>query len=1046
MMKQVKFKFPVRIMAVVFGLFLSVGAFAQQIAVNGHVKDATGEPIIGATVLVVGGSANEGAVTDLDGNFTLNVNQGAKLRVSYIGYNTQEVTAAANVVITLEDDAAQNLNEVVVIGYGAVKKSDLTGAVTALKPDSKNKGLVVNAQDMIAGKIAGVSVTSDSGSPGGSSTIRIRGGASLNASNDPLIVIDGVAVEGGAKGMPNPLASINPQDIESFNVLKSASATAIYGSRGSNGVIIITTKKGHKGQKPSVSYAGSVTMSKKTKTIDVLDANEYRALVKNRFGEDSEEYSALGTANTDWQDLLFRTAWSHDHNVTVSGSVGSILPYRVSVGYTNQEGILKNSDFERVTGAINLNPSFFKDHLVLNLNAKGVYAKTLYGNDGAIGSAIGFDPTQDPHAFTSEYHKRQLGDNMSKTLNNYGGYFEWSTPGTYDPEWPFIFNGQAGQNPLAVLNGSRHTAHSREFVGSADIDYKVHGFEDLRLHATLGADISQGQEDYRTERWNPAGNSTSDPGFYTGYSGFNRELKRNLTLSTYAQYYHDFNDKAKNHVDLMVGYEWQHYFYKGKGDGYGTYPLTYTLNPDKAGQTTDHIPWVSPSENYLVSFFGRGNYSLMDRYYFTFTVRRDGTSRFGNHYSTFPSAAFAWRINDENCFRNVEWLSDLKLRLDWGMTGQQAFGDGYGWIPTYEMNLSNIHGLYPIVDANGDGVITPEDGKTQRPGNYTPELKWETTTTYNIGLDWGFWDQKLSGTIDWYHRRTTDLINYATTVAMTANRNMANQNIGSLVNMGVEAAIAWRVLRTKDWFWTVNYNFAYNYNKITELPDVTKDQPKENGSIGNLGSYVEYYQVGYPANAFWVYQQVYDQNGNPIEGQVVDRNGDGQISAADRYFYKSPAAPVTMGFSSRLEWKNFDFGFSLRASIGNYVFNNIESGHINTSASALNSGLNGLSLANVPTCAMTDQWQTWDVEAKLTDRFVHNASFLKCDNITLGYSFNNLLKMGNYRGLSGRVYGTVNNVFTITKYDGIDPEIGNGYDNTMYPRPISFILGLNLNF
>ena len=1039
MMKQVKFKFPVRMMAALLGLFLSVSAFAQQIAVNGHVKDATGEPIIGATVLVVGGSSSQGAVTDLDGNFTLNVNQGATLRVSYIGYTTQEVTAASNVVVTLQDDAAESLNEVVVIGYGAVKKSDLTGSVTALKPDSKNKGLVVNAQDMIAGKIAGVSVTSSGGAPGANAEIRIRGGASLNASNEPLYVIDGIAVDGGAKGMPNPLASINPQDIESFNVLKSASATAIYGSRGSNGVIIITTKKGHSGQKPTVSYAGSVTLSMKQKTLDVMNANQYRSKIAEIFGENSDEYNALGTANTDWQEEIYRKAWSHDHNVTVAGALKN-LPYRVSVGYTNQEGILKNSNFERVTGALNLNPSLFKDHLVFNLNAKGIFAKTRYADESAISSAFSFDPTQDPHKFTSTYHQNLLGADLDRTLNNFGGYFQWPSAGTYDPNYPFIKNGQAGSNPLSLLDGNKKVAHSREFIGSADIDYKVHGFEDLRLHATLGADVSDGNEVTNNTVWYPGS-------FYTGYNGWARQLKRNLSLSTYAQYYHDFNNKAKNHVDLMVGYEWQHYYYRDKSDGWGIYPDSYLLDvPYTDSRQTQHVLYVGPSENYLVSFFGRANFSIMDRYYFTATVRRDGTSRFGEHYATFPSFAFAWRINDENCFRDVEWLSDLKLRLDWGKTGQQAIGDGYGWIPTYEMSTTNIHGLYPIVDANGDGVITPEDGKTQRPGNYTPRLKWETTTTYNIGLDWGILNQRLSGTFDWYHRRTTDLLNYATTVAMTANRNMANQNIGSLTNMGFEAAINWRVLQAKDWYWTVSYNFAYNFNKITELPDVSEDQPKENGVKIDTANYLEYHQVGYPANSFYVYQQVYDENGKPIEGQVVDRNGDGAISTADRYFHKSPVAPVTMGLSSRLEYKNWDLGFGLRASIGNYVFNNIEAGYANMSAGAINPGLNGLSLTNRPICSLDANWQTYDTESKLSDRFIHNASFLKCDNITLGYSFNNLMKMGNYKGVSGRVYGTVNNVFTITKYDGIDPEISGGIDSQMYPRPISFILGLNLNF
>ena len=1038
MMKQVKITLPLRMLAFVCGLILSASAFAQQITVNGQVKDATGEPLIGATVRVEGQGG--GVTTDFDGNFTINANQGATLSVSYIGYETAQVSAAPNVVVTLQDDAVQSLNEVVVIGYGQVKKSDLTGSVTALKPDSKNKGVVVSAQDMLGGKIAGVAVTSNSGEPGGGAQIRIRGGSSLNASNDPLIVIDGVPVDNaGARGLSNFLSTINPQDIESFNVLKDASATAIYGSRGSNGVIIITTKKGRKGQKPTVSYAGSFTVSMKQKTLDVMNGDQFRDFVRTNFSP--EAASLLGTANTDWQDEIYRTALSHDHNVTVAGSVGEILPYRVSVGYTNQQGILKRSDFQRVTGSVNLNPSFFQDHLVLNLNAKGVFAKTNRADEGAIGAAFDMDPTQDPYSFTSEYHKTLLGGNMASTLNNFGGYFQWPQAVDYDDNWPYTRNSQAITNPLALIYGADNVSHSREFVGSADIDYKVHGFEDLRLHATLGADISQGQQDYHQTPWYA---------WYTGYDGFSRQLKRNLSLSTYAQYYHDFEDKAKNHFDLMVGYEWQHFWYKDKNDGFGIYPMSYKVldanGKPLAGTETPHALSITPAENYLVSFFGRANWSLMDRYYVTFTMRRDGSSRFGNHWANFPSAAFAWRIKDEAKLRDIDWLSDLKLRLGWGMTGQQDIGDGYGWIPTYEMSATNIHGLYPIIDANGDGKITPEDGKTQRPGNYTPELKWETTTTYNVGLDWGLFNQRLTGSFDWYHRKTTDLLNYATAKAMTANRNMSNQNIGSLTNTGFEAAISWKALQTKDWYWTIDYNFTYNHNKITDLPDVSKDQPKEWSGVGNLGSYVEYFQIGYPARSFWVFQQVYDQNGHAIEGLVVDRNADGIISDADRYFYKHPAAPVTMGLSSRLEYKNWDLGFNLRASIGNYVFNNIEAGRANVSESAVYTTQNGGSLRNRPIVSLAEMWQSYDPISQLNDRFVHNASFLKCDNITLGYSFADLLKMGNYRGLSGRVYGTVSNVFTITKYKGIDPEIASGYDNQLYPRPISFIVGLNLNF
>ena len=1033
-MKQVKFRIYVRTLALIMGLFLSASAFAQQIDVKGHVKDATGEPVIGATVRASG--VDGGVITDIDGNFILKANQNSTIQVSYIGYKTQEVAAAPQLVITHEDES-QTLGDVVVIGYGAVKKSDLTGSVTALKPDTKNKGVVVNPQDMLAGKVAGVSVISNDGTPGGGAQIRIRGGSSLNATNDPLIVIDGVAMDNqGVKGLANPLSMINPQDIESFNVLKDASATAIYGSRGSNGVIIITTKKGRKGQAPSVSYSGSVTASIVNETIDVMNGNEYRAFIENIWGKDSDAYRALGTANTDWQDEIYRTAISHDHNVTVSGAWKN-LPYRVSVGYTDQQGILKTSGFQRVTGALNLNPSFFDDHLTLNLNAKGMYAKSQFANGEAISDAIAFDPTQDPYSFTSEYHKAMFnqydaehglvpGTTMNQALNNFGGYFEWPMAGAYnDGTWPYTYNNLAQKNPLAILNEKDDIAHSRSFIGSADIDYKVHGFEDLRLHLTLGADISKGRQQTDVS---PA----SPQAIYYGNYGAEEILKRNLSLSAYAQYYKDFTEDQ--HFDIMAGYEWQHFWRSQYNDYVGYYPMT---NDDKtlAGTERPHTPYEFKTENYLVSFFGRANYILMNRYFFTATVRNDGSSRVKDHWSIFPSFAFAWKIKDENKLRDIKWLSDLKLRLGYGMTGQQDIGSDYAWIPTYSMS-TGTNGFYPVI---GNGTL-------YRPDNYTPDLKWETTTTYNVGLDWGVMNQRLTGSVDWYYRKTQDLLNYAPTIAMSAFRNQAWQNIGEMKNTGVEVSIDWKAISTKDWYWTLSYNFTYNHNEITDLSGVSTDgEPVPNTGI-TIGTdkYLQYNQVGQPMNSFYVYQQVYDEKGNPIENCVVDRDGNGQITEADRYFYKSPAAPVTMGFASRLEYKNWDFGFSLRASLGNYMFNNIESGNANLNRNEIWASTSFLS--NRPIAALKDNWQTYNETALLSDRYVHNASFLKCDNITLGYSFADLFKAGNWNGLSGRVYATASNVFTITKYDGLDPEIPSGYDNELYPRPMSFILGLSLNF
>lgn len=1043
-MKQVNFRIPLRILSLMMGLFLSIGVNAQ-ITVQGHVKDATGEPVIGATVQVVGTST--GTATDFDGNFELVAPQGAKLQVSSIGYQSQTVAAAPTVVVVLEDDS-KVLGDVVVIGYGAVRKTDLTGSVTALKPDTKNKGVVVSAQDMLGGKIAGVNVTSGGGTPGGGATIRIRGGSSLNASNDPLIVIDGVPMDNtGVKGLANGLSLVNPQDIESFNVLKDASATAIYGSRGSNGVIIITTKKGRKGQRAiKVSYNGSFTVSVKKKNYDVMDADQYKEYVRGLFAGDEASLKTLngytdeegvthpslfGNANTNWQNEIYRTALSHDHNITLTGSIADILPFRLSFGYTNQQGILKTSDFKRYTVAVNLNPSFFQDHLNLNLNAKYMYAKSRYADGGAIGNAVRMDPTQPVTA---------------DGFGNTGGYFEWlaNNSAMGDANWPYIKNTNAPYNPVAILELKNDRAKSHSFVGNADIDYKIHGFEDLRLHLTLGGDFSGGKQTTDVDNFSNLAN-------YYGSFGWDEITKENLTLSAYAQYFKDFTEK--HHFDIMAGYEWQHFWRKQMNAYWGLYPANSAIpaelreNLDAEGRrnyTELNNGLGYRTENYLVSFFGRANYSYADRYLLTFTLRNDGASRFKKHWALFPSAAFAWKIYEEPFFAKGGPISDLKLRLGWGKTGQQEGIGDYVYFANYYMSNGVQGAFYDIV--GDDGKVIAE-GTMARPNAYNPDLKWETTTTTNIGLDFGFMNNRLTGSIDWYYRKTTDLINYANVPAGSNFRNMVNQNIGSLKNTGIELALSWKAIQTDNWFWTIDYNFTYNNNKITELLNDDPSYYVVTGGISSgTGNSAQAHMVGYPASSFYVYQQVYDQNGKPIEGQVVDRNGDGMISESDKYIYKSPMAPVTMGLSSRLEYKNWDLGFSLRASIGNYVFNDALNGYHNVSQEGLWGKVSGNYLNNRPVAATQLGWQTYDVVGCLSDYWVQNGSFLKCDNITLGYSFNNLFRGSRYEGISGRVYATASNVFTITKYKGIDPEVFGGIDNNIYPRPFSFILGLSLNF
>ena len=990
------------LLTLVVGLFLSVGAFAQQIAIKGLVKDITGEPVIGANVLVKG--TTNGTITDFDGNFQLSANKGDIIVISFIGFTTQELPATTDLMNVVLRDDTEMLSEVVVIGYGVAKKNDLTGSVTAMKPDEMNKGLVTNAQDMMQGKIAGVNVTSASGTPGAGAQIRIRGGSSLNASNDPLIVIDGLAMDNsGVQGLSNPLSMVNPNDIETFTVLKDASATAIYGSRGSNGVIIITTKKGKSGAKPTVNYSGNVSVSTKKKTIEVMDANEFRQFVTNMYGEGSAAVNTLGTANTDWQSEIYRAAVSTDHNVTLSGGLKN-MPYRATIGYTNQQGILKTSKFERLTASLNLSPSLLEDHLKINLNAKGMIAKTRYANTSAVNAAVWMDPTQDIYDSRDQY-------------KNFGGYFQWTSNGAAlnDPNWPLTYNTLATKNPVALLDQQDDNATSKTFIGNAEFDYKVHGFEDLRLHMNLGADYSTGKQ---TTIISPY----SSTNHYYGYDGWTETDKYNLLFTSYAQYMKDFNEA--HHFDIMGGYEWQHFHREGMSNGWGYYQDTHN---EKPGQKTEHNannnPWAT--ENYLVSFFGRANYSLLDRYMLTATVRYDGSSRFKDHWALFPSFAFGWRIKEEAFLKDVDALSDLKLRLGYGQTGQQEGIGDYNYFASYNVNTA-VDSFYPLIG----------NGQLNRPNAYNNNLTWETTTTYNAGLDFGFWNGRLTGNIDWYYRETTDLLNTVSVAAGSNFRNQVMSNIGSLKNTGIEASLNWKAISNNDWLWDLGVNFTYNQNEITELVD--GDYQLTGGISSGTGNMCQAHAVGHPAGSFYVYQQVYDNNGMPIEGAVVDRNGDGTITTADKYLYKSPSAPWTAGFTSKLMYKNWDFSFSLRASFDNYVFNDLEAGSSNISSSQVlaQSGY----LSNRPLNVLRKAWQTYDWV--LSDYFVQNGSFLKCDNITLGYSFDKLFgaKIG------GRVYATASNVFTITNYKGIDPEVAGGIDNSLYPRPFTALLGLSLNF
>ena len=974
-------------------------ANAQKKSVTGVVRDESGEVVIGASVLEKGTS--NGIMTNIDGKFKLDVAPSATLVVSYVGYKTQEVavTGQTNFVITLNEDA-QLLQEVVAIGYGTVKKNDATGSITAIKPEEMNKGLTTNAQDMISGKIAGVVVTSGGGTPGGGATIRIRGGSSLNASNDPLIVIDGLTIDNnGIQGVANQLSTINPNDIESFTVLKDASATAIYGSRASNGVILITTKKGLVGSKPKLTYNGNFNVSAIGKYIDVMTGDEYRDYVKKLYADQPDIIAGLGTVNTNWQREIYQTALGHDHNLNLTGGFKNV-PYRLSAGYTNSDGIIKTSNFERFTGALNVNPSLFDKHLNINVNLKGMYVKNRFvDTGGVVGNAIRFDPTH-PVRSSSEPYSTKLD-----------GFWQWAT---FKNDGSFLsVNKDAPANPVSMLEHRDDRSKAWNLMGNIDLDYKLHFIPELHYHLNLATDISHGNQ---TTWISPYSFSNIVGG---GYDGYNKQDKWNRQLSTYIQYLKELDSQT---VDAIAGYEWQRYHREGSYDGKSISKPEYVYQ-------TEEVKWAT--HNQLVSFFGRINYSLLEKYMFTATVRADGSSRFSpeNRWGIFPSLAFAWRMKNESFLKDVNAISDMKLRLGYGVTGQQDIGLDFPYLPVYTINKDGA--LYPF----GDTYYG-----TARPDAYNKNLKWEQTTTYNAGWDISLLNNRFSASLDYYYRITNDLINVTPVPAGTNFRNKVIQNVGSLNNQGVELMLNVKPVVTKDLTWDVNYNVTYNRNHITKL--TTGSQEGYYVPTGGIfqGS-VQAHAVGYPAGSFYVYQQVYDNGGKPIEGLYVDRDGDGKINENDRYFFHNGSPDFTMGFASKLIYKQLDFGFSIRANIGNYIYNSVAAERMNVGRNGVWSPLSFFE--NKVMSAFDTNFTGGSGNTFMSDYYVQNASFARVDNITLGYSFNKLFG-GIITG--GRISGTVQNPFVLTKYKGLDPEVFGGIDGNVYPKPVVSVLGLTLNF
>lgn len=999
------------------GILISTATYSQtRLSVKGHIVDDFGEPVIGASVVIKG--TTNGTVSDPDGNFEIQTPSDATLVVSFIGFKPKEVAVDGKSFLRISlDENTEILKDVIVIGYGSVKKNDATGSVSAIKVDEMNKGLSTSAQDLLVGKIAGVSVSSSGGRPGDGATIRIRGGSSLTATNDPLIIIDGVIMSNDLPGSSNFLSMINPGDIESFTVLKDASATAIYGSRASNGVILITTKKGvavRGSAKPRIAYNGSFSLSTKKNTIDVLSASEYRDFIETKFAGSSQYdlvKARMGDANTNWQDEIYRTAFGTDHNISVYGNVAKFLPYRTSVGYTSEEGILKTSKMERVTANIALSPSFFDDHLKVNVNTKGMFSKTRFAETGAIGAAVSFAPTQ------PVYNENSV----------YGGYFTWtnSNDGSGSPL------SLATKNPMALLNMQNNQAYVRNFIGNVQADYKLHFFPDMHINANLGLDIATTTgQDYK-DPYNPSIFNEDDnkSGSRKRFNNF----RNNQLFEIYAQYLKEV-PVIKSKFDVMGGYSWQHY---KKWNDETTHYVSKIDNSDLA--LTHNDDRFRFKEYYLLSYFGRLNYTLNNKYLFTFTVRSDGSSRFsdGNRWGVFPSMALAWKIKEESFLKDVNALSDLKLRLGWGKTGQQDLGDDYYYPSTPSYQIGGDLGYYPM-GLNPDGSVNWV--KQMRPTAYNPNLKWETTTTWNMGLDFGFLNNRISGAVDVYFRETKDLLNKeAPAVAGISTAEQMVRNIGTLENNGIEFSINARPIVTKDFEWLLGFNIAYNKGKITELLD-NEAAGYTGQAVGNTGGDgaqdLQRYITGYAPRTFYVYEQVYDQSGKPLEGIYVDRNKDGVVDEQDLYLYKKPAADVLMGFNSKFTYKNWDFGFNGRVSLGNYVYNAMEANAANVSAEAV---FNNNFLSNVMTPAVVNNFAS---KQALSDHYVQNGSFIKVDNITLGYSFDKIFN----NQLRARAYATVQNPVVISKYSGLDPEVTDGIDHNFYPRPLMFILGFNLNF
>jgi TonB-dependent starch-binding outer membrane protein SusC len=959
---------------------------AQRI-ITGTVTDSeTGDALIGAAVIDKS-NPSIGTVTDFDGNFSLQIlDVTSVLLVSYVGYNNADIILDVRDNYTVSLSPGRTLEEVVVIGYGTVKREDVTGSLQTVSQADFNRGAITSPQELLAGKVPGVQITTGGG-PDDGARIRIRGESSLGASNDPLIVVDGIPLDnGGVAGNRNPLNIINPNDVESITVLRDASATAIYGNRAAGGVILITTKKGSAGMPMSVSYNGNVSVGQTFNRVDILTPAEFREQIALRFPDQAE---LMGEASTDWQDEIYRNAWAHDHNLSFSGST-SFLPYRVSLGYTSKDGLLQNDNFQRYTVNLNANPQFLNNRLQINLGLKGMLTQNRFSERGAIGSALSFDPTQavlDPES-------------------EYSGYFVWTQAnGTPNPLAP--------ANPVSLLDRNLRQDQSdvQRYILSGSADYRFAFLPELRANLNLGYDYSGGSGSVMI----PGENTVAfafDPIFGGGVDNEYSQIRTNSILEFYLNYKKEIGSHS---FDALAGYSWQHFYNEN------SFRTSNAANTPSETVQRDNVA----SELYLLSLFSRLNYSFQNRYLLTFTLRGDATSRFApeNRWGLFPAIAGAVKIIENR----DRYFNSLKARVGWGITGQQEIGGLYEYQARYLLSLDNARYRF------GDTYVS-----TFRPNGYDRNIKWEETTTINFGLDFSIINNVLSGTLDLYQRDTRDLLNFIPVPAGTNLTNFITTNVGNMINRGIELGLYYSPISTSRIRWDIGTNIAYNYNEITNLTAI--DDPDyigvaTGGIAGGVGSNIQIHTVGFAPASFFVFRQLYDENGNLLEGQFEDINGDGIINDDDKYRFEKPAPDYIFGITSNLSIGKFDFSFAGRAQFGNFVYNNVatDMGFLARLYHPTNY------LQNIHRSAVTNNIVN-QASATFSDHFVTDASFFRLDHITFGYS----IETARTRFL--RFYATVQNPLVFTRYEGLDPEIGNGIDNNIYPRPRTYLMGVSVTF